>query len=71
MNFSGIISSHVTYDNIKSHNMKTPGLLPLSIKSSFGKTIRVCQTDPKAPVFLGLKNGLSMKIFFRNINGQF
>ena len=51
--------------------MKTPGLLPLYIKSSFGKTIRVCQTDPNAPAFLGLKNGPSIKIFFRNINDQY
>ena len=71
MNFSGIFSSHVTYDNIKSHNVKTPGPLPLSIKSSFGKTIRVCETDPNASVFLGLKNCLSMEIFFRNINGEY
>ena len=61
----------MTYDNIKSHNMKIPGLLPLSIKSSLEKTIRVCQTDPIAPAFLGLKNGLSMKIFFRNIKDQY
>ena len=61
----------MTYDNIKSHNMKTPGLFPLYIKSSLEKTIRVCETDPNAPAFSGLKNGLSMKIFFRNIKDQY